>query len=155
MLRALSSALLLLLATGVASCATIMEPPERFLVVDKGGDFVKAITPEESKLWLRDFPDDDRGGLAFWRDALKADLEDNRGYVIISEAEVKDAAGTPGHEFVLESTVNGRAVRELLALFIYGGAFADTVRVVEYVAEKQAFATEVGAVRASLTKLKP
>lgn len=139
----------------VASSCVTMTPPERFLVVDEGGDFMKAITPEESKLWLRDFPDADQGGLAFWRDALKADLKDNRGYVIISEAEVKDGAGTPGHEFVLESTVNGRTVRELLALFVYAGWFEDTIRVVEYVAEKDAFEKEVAGVRTSLGTIQP
>ena len=152
MLRVLSlcSSLLVL-----ASCAAIMTPPERFLVVDEGGSFVKAITPEESKLWLRDFPDDDQGGLAFWRDALKADLQDNRGYVVISEAAVTDSAGTAGHEFVLESTVNGRTVRELCALFVYAGWWSDTIRVVEYVADKEAFESEVASVRASLTTIRP
>lgn len=151
MLRTLS----LVAVLALASCATIMDPPERFLVVDEGGDFVKAITPEESKLWLRDFADDDRGGLAFWRDALLKDLKDNRGYVLVSEAPAKDSAGTPGHELVLESTVNGRTVRELLALFVYEGLFGDTIRVVEYVAEKDTFDKEVAAVRASLTTIRP
>jgi hypothetical protein len=152
MLRTLSLAVALF---NLAACATVMESPERFLVVDEGGTYVKAITPEESKLWLRDFPDDDHGGLAFWRDALKADLKDNRGYVVISEAAAKDSAGTPGHELVLESTVNGRTVRELMALFVYAGMFADTIRVVEYVAEKATFDKEVTAVRASLATIRP
>lgn len=151
MLRILSLAVTVLLS----SCATIMDPPERFLVVDDGGSFVKAITPEESKLWLRDFPDDDRGGLAFWRDALKADLQDNRGYVVVSEGAAKDSAGTPGHEFVLESTVNGRTVRELLVVLVYEGWFSDTIRVVEYVADKETFETEVASVRASVNTIRP
>ncbi len=144
----------LLTVTFGTSCVT-MTPPERFLVVDDGGDYLKAITPEESKLWLRDFPDADKGGLAFWKDALKADLKDNRGYIVISEAAVKDGAGTPGHEFVLESTVNGRTVRELLALFVYAGWFDDTIRVVEYVADKETFEKEVAGVRASLSTIEP
>ena len=147
---------LLALAAVLASSACVtMQPPDRFLVVDEGGTYLKAITPEESKLWLRDFPDADKGGLAFWRDALKADLKDNRGYVVVSEGEVKDAAGTPGHELVLESTVNGRTVRELLALFVYSGWFEDTIRVVEYVAEKETFEKEVAGVRASLATIEP
>lgn len=153
MLRTISL-LSLLFVLASASCVT-MTPPERFLVVDEGGDYLKAITPEESKLWLRDFPDEDKGGLAFWRDALKADLKDNRGYIVISEAEVKDGAGTPGHEMVLESTVNGRTVRELLALFVYAGWFGDTIRVVEYVADKETFEKEVVGVRASLSTIQP
>lgn len=145
----------LVLALASATSCVTMTPPDRFLVVDEGGDYLKAITPEESKLWLRDFPDEDKGGLAFWKDALKADLKDNRGYIVISEGEVKDGAGTPGHEMVLESTVNGRTVRELLALFVYAGWFDDTIRVVEYVAEKDTFEEEVAGVRASLSTIKP
>lgn len=152
MLRILSLAVTVL---ALASCATLIDAPERFLVVDDGGSFVKAITPEESKLWLRDFPDDDRGGLAFWRDALKADLQDNRGYVVVSEGVAQDSAGTPGHELVLESTVNGRTVRELLVVFVYAGWFSDTIRVVEYVAEKDTFETEVASVRASVNTIRP
>ena len=145
----------LVLALASATSCVTMTPPDRFLVVDEGGDYLKAITPEESKLWLRDFPDEDKGGLAFWKDALKADLKDNRGYIVISEGEVKDGAGTPGHEMVLESTVNGRTVRELLALFVYAGWFDDTIRVVEYVAEKDTFEKEVAGVRASLSTIQP
>jgi hypothetical protein len=140
-------------AVAGASACTTMTPPERFLVVHEGGSELKAITPEESKLWLRDFDDDDRGGLAFWVDALRKDFKDNRGYVILSEAEVKDAGGTPGHEIVLETTIHGRPVRELLALFVYGGLWGDTIRVVEYVAEKEAFDKEVDAVRKSLATI--
>ena len=145
----------LVLALASATSCVTMTPPNRFLVVDEGGDYLKAITPEESKLWLRDFPDEDKGGLAFWKDALKADLKDNRGYIVISEGVVKDGAGSPGHEMVLESTVNGRTVRELLALFVYAGWFDDTIRVVEYVAEKDTFEKEVAGVRASLSTIKP
>jgi hypothetical protein len=147
--------ILILLALIASSACITFTPPDRFLVVKRGGDELKAITPEESKLWIRSFDDDDKGGLAFWRDALKADLKDNRGYVVLSEADVKDGANTPGKELVLESTVNGRAVRELMDVFVYGGWFGDTIRVVEYVAEKARFDGEVDGVRKSITTLKP
>ncbi len=139
----------------LASGCISFTPPDRFLVVDKGFDELKAITPEESKLWIRDFDDDDQGGLAFWHDALRTDLKDNRGYLVVSEADVKDGGGTPGKEMVVESTVNGRTFRELLSLFVYGGVFSDTIRVVEYVAEKPTFDKEVDGVRKSVGTLKP
>lgn len=135
-------------------CVT-MTVPERFLVLDRSGDELKAVTPEDSRLWVRDFSDDKQGGLAFWRDALRADFRENRGYVIVSERDVNDGAGTPGHEMVLETTLQGRPVRELLALFVYKGAFDDRIRVVEYVADKAAFDAEVEGVRSSLATLQP
>jgi hypothetical protein len=143
-----------LLLVSTSACITFT-PPDRFLVVRRGIDELKAITPEESKLWIRSFDDDDKGGLAFWRDALKTDLKDNRGYVVISEADVKDGANTPGKEMVLESTVNGRPMRELMDVFVYGGWLSDTIRVVEYVAEKPRFDAEIEGVRKSVSTLKP
>lgn len=145
---------LLLFALLASSCISFT-PPDRFLVVESHGDELKAITPEESKLWIRDFDDDDKGGLPFWKDALRADLKDSRGYLVISEGDVKDGAGTAGKELVLESTVNGRPMRELLSLFVYPGWFSDTIRVVEYIAEKPAFDKEVDGVRKSVGTLKP
>jgi hypothetical protein len=124
-------------------------------VVDEGGDWLKAITPEESKLWVRSFDDEDRGGLAFWRDALWEDLRKNRGYLLVSEGEAKDARGTPGKELVFETSVGGRPVRELLVLFVDSGLCSDTIRVVEYVAEKEQFDKEVAGVRASIATLSP
>src|SRR3979409_1240908 len=96
----------LLFALLFSSCISFT-PPDRFLIVHNSGDDLKAITPEESKLWIRNFDDDDKGGLAFWKDALRADLKDSRGYILVSEGDIKDGAGTAGKELVLESTVNG------------------------------------------------
>ena len=141
------------LAVSASSCLTY-QAPARFLVVDKGGGEIKAITPEESKLWVRSFSDADHGGLAFWADALRADLKTNRGYMIVSEADVKDADGNAGKEIVLESTVNGQPVRELLAVFVHPGWMSDSLRVLEYVAPKAAFDKEVDGVRASEASLK-
>jgi hypothetical protein len=134
-------------------CVTITPPP-RFLVVDEGCDDLKAVTPEDSRLWVRTFDDDDRGGLPFWQDALKEDLTKNRGYVVMSEAETA-AGSVKGHEYVLETTVNGRPVRELLVLFVTEGWFSDSVHVIEYVADKDAFDKELPAVRAAVQTYKP
>lgn len=146
---------IILMTLFVSTGCLTMQAPERFMVTDRGGESLKAITPEESKLWVRSFNDDNEGGLAFWRDALAEDLKKNRGYVILSEADTKDANGNAGKELVFETSVNGRPVRELLALFVYDGMFGDTIRVVEYVAEKDQFEKEVAGVRASIGTMKP
>ena len=54
---------------------------------------------------------------------------------------------------VLETTLSGRPVRELLAVFVVPGWWSNTIRVVEYVADKEAFTTEVEGVRTSLGTL--
>lgn len=143
-----------LLVVALASACVSLEPPARFLVTDRTGDELKAITPEESKLWVRRFTDEDRGGLDFWKDALKSDLKDNRGYVLLSEGPATDGTGAAGHVMTLETTVNGRPVRELIAVFVRPGLLDDSLWVLEYVAPKDVFDKEVESVRASLATLK-
>lgn len=145
----------LLLALGVSGsgCTIAMVVPDRFLVVQDEWGSKRALTPEESKLWVREFDDDSKGTLAFWSEALKADLIKSRGYTLVEEATVKDANGRAGMSMVLETTLSGRPVRELLAVFVVPGWWSNTIRVVEYVADKDAFATEVEGVRTSLGTL--
>ncbi len=148
---ALALALVLALASG--ACVSL-DAPARFLVTDRSGDALKAITPEESKLWVRRFDDEDKGGLDFWKDALKGDLKDNRGYLLLGEAPVKDGTGAAGHSMTLETMVNGRPVRELIAVFVRPGLLGDSIWVLEYVAPKDVFDNEVESVRASLSTLR-
>lgn len=149
--RVTTLALVLVLVGG--ACVSL-EPPARFLVTDRSGDQLKAITPEESKLWVRRFDDEDKGGLEFWRDALKGDLKDNRGYLLLGEAPATDGTGAAGHSMTLETMVNGRPVRELIAVFVRPGLMGDSIWVVEYVAPKDVFDNEVEGVRASLSTLR-
>lgn len=136
------------------SCVT-MQVPDRFLVTERGTDELKAITPEETKLWVRDFGDPDRGDLAFWSETLRRDLVDNRGYTLLAEGKVEDAEGNVGRELLLEATIQGRAVREMLALFVYAGTFENRIRVVELVGEKEPFDAVVEEVRAAVRTLEP
>jgi hypothetical protein len=134
-------------------CVHIEAPPRFLVVTDDWGDW-RAVTPEDSRLWVRVFDDDDDGDLAFWQDALKDDFMNNRGYVLVSEGDTQ-ASGAKGREFVVETTVNGRTVRELLALFVTDGLLSHQVHVVEYVAEKETFEKELPAVRAAISTYSP
>lgn len=152
--RSFAPSCVVLAALSLALGCVSIAPPARFLVVDEGCDELKAVTPEDSRLWVRTFDDDDQGGLPFWQDALKEDLTKNRGYVVVSEGDAS-AGDAKGHEYVLETTVNGRPVRELLVLFVTGGFFWDTVHVIEYVADKDVFEQELPAVRTSVQSYRP
>lgn len=150
-----SSSLVVVAAVGLgAGCTTTIQVPDRFLVTENWCGELRALTPEESKLWIREFTDEDKGSLAFWGEALKADLVKSRGYTLIESVPVKDAAGREGLSLVLETTLSGRPVRELMAVFVLPGWFDNTIRVVEYVADKETFAGEVDGVRASLGTLR-
>jgi hypothetical protein len=131
-----------------------MQVPERFLVIERGPGVLRALTPEESKIWVRDFDDDTKGSATFWKDALKADLIKNRGYTLINEAELSDGGGHKGIVLTLEATLGGRPVRELMGVFVIPGMFSNTIRVAEYVADKEAFDAEVEGVKQGLTTLR-
>lgn len=150
----LTSLLLAAVALGAGCVSFQLQVPQRFLVVEHEGKTLKALTPDESKIWVRDFDDDTFGSLAFWKEALTGDLVKSRGYRLVSEAAVVDGAGRTGASFVLETTLGGRVVRELLAVFVVPGTCANTIRVLEFVADKDAFDAEVGGVTASLTTLR-
>ena len=139
---------------GLLSGCLTMQVPERFLVIESGPGVLRALTPEESKIWVRDFDDDTKGTTTFWKDALKADLLKNRGYTLINESQVVDGGGHSGTMLTLEATLGGRPVRELLAVFVIPGLFSNTIRVAEYVADKEAFDGEVEGVKQGLTTLK-
>ena len=144
--------LLALLAAVVAASGCIsMAVPERFLILDRSPSQLRATTPEESKIWVREFDDDTKASLAFWKDALKADFEKNRGYTLMGEASAKDGAGHEGFEMIWEATLGGRAVREMISVFVVPGLLCNTVRVVEYVADVETFAKEVETVRRSVS----
>lgn len=138
----------------LASSCVSMQVPERFLVTSRGSEELKAITPEETKLWVREFADPDHGDLAFWSDALKRHLVENRGYTILSEQKIEDGGGVVGVEYLLEATIQGRVMRELLALFVHEGAFENRIRVVELVGEQEPFDAVVDEVRASIKTLR-
>jgi len=155
MVRMLTAAVLVVAAVGGTGCATLqMDVPDRFLVIEEEGDSLKAMTPEESKIWVRDFDDDTFGSLTFWRDAVKGDLLKGRGYTLIEETNVKDGLGNDGIALVVETTLSGRPVKELLAVFIVPGWFSNTIRVAEFVADKAAFDSEVAGVKTSLSTLR-
>jgi len=145
-------AVALTFAALTTGCIT-MQVPEDFLVVTDDVDQLKAITPDEVKLWVRDFPDPDRGELAFWRDAVKNDFIENRGYVLIDEGSIKDGNGVEGASFVVETTLQGRATRELVAVFVYDDLCEGRIRVVELVADKERFDQVVDEVREAIGTL--
>lgn len=145
---------MLMASLGVGGCVTTMTPPERFLIVDQEEGSLRALTPEDSKIIVREFSDDSRGSLAFWGDALKADLLKNRGYLLIEESTIVDDDGHQGLQFVLETTLSGQVVRELMAVYVLEGFWDNTIRVAEFVADQEAFDAEMPAVRTAFTTIR-
>lgn len=148
--RALATALLLL--TGCSGIS--MEVPTPFLRLETPRDELKATTPDDARLWVREFEDRDKGGLAFWAATLQNDLTGNRGYQLVGAEDIRDAAGRDGRALHLEATANGEAWSYLVAVFVREGTFSHTIRVAEFVARGEVFAKHVEAVRGALATLR-
>ena len=142
----------LLLLAGCRSIA--MDLPAPFLQLDTPGAELKATTPDDARLWVREFEDRDRGGLAFWAATLQNDLAGNRGYQLVAADDVRDAAGRVGRLLHLEASANGERWSYLVAVFVVEGMFSHTIRVAEFVARDTVFATYADAVRAALPTLR-
>ena len=154
--RATTRAVLAGLALAVlAGCRTPLSLglKEDFLVVERGRDRLRAVAADGSRVRMRQW-DTDGGSLEFWREALRTNLTEGRGYVLAQEGPFTTVGGTPGHEMVLDTTINGRPVRYLVALWVMDGGGDDArVRVVEYVADKPVFERHVTGVRQAISRL--
>ncbi len=137
-------------------CAPLeMELPQGFLQLETGHEELKATTPDEARLWVREFDDRDQGDLSFWSSTLQNDLERRRGYRLVRVDDTEDAAGRAGVVMELAATVEGEPQGYLIAIFVIAGGSTNTIRVVEFVARDAVFAEHAGAVRAALRTLGP
>ena len=133
-------------------CVSIQAPKD-FLVVDQAVGEIKAVTPDDAKLWVRTFDDPNQGSLAFWSQTLKNDLTKNRGYLLVGEEPIKDQAGREGLAILVETTLQGKPTRELLALFVLPGWPDNRIRVVELVADKETFERVLPDVKQAIATL--
>ncbi len=128
-----------------------MDVPSPFLQLETGSHELKATTPDDARLWVREFDDPDEGDLSFWNDALHHDLT-ARGYRTLGDAEqVRDAAGTLGTLRSYAVAIDGTEHGYFAATFVLPGG--GTVRIAEFIAPRERFDTLLDAVRASLATL--
>ncbi len=150
-----SDRLLIVGALLLAGCRGIgMDLPAPFLRLDTERTQLKATTPDDARLWVREFDDRDKGGLAFWAATLQNDLTGNRGYELVAADDVRDRAGRDGRVLHLKATANGQSFQYLVAVFVTEGTFRNTIRVAEFVARDEVFAVHAAAVRTALTTLR-
>jgi len=137
----------LLLSGGVS-----LDVPEGFVLVERQRDQIKAVSPDESKLWLREFPATNRAGLAFWSEALQNHLIHRRGYTLVEQRPVRDGSGLDGLELHFEVASHGVTYRYLVTLYVPDRPFWSSqgkIRVLEFLAPEPAFARHLQLVRRS------
>lgn len=146
--------LLLPLLVPSAGCIS-MELPEPFVVLEKGSSELKAVTPDDARLWVRERSVSEDAKLSFWAEVLRNEFVTNRGYTLVEERAAKDGSGVEGKEYIFEATIEGTAQRYLLAVFVHEGGLSNSVCTVEFVAPKETFAKLVDAVRKAIETLDP
>ncbi len=139
----------------LTACASIeMELPGDFLQLKVPGLQLKATTPDDARLWVRQFDDYDQGDLSFWVRTLRNDLEQNRGYTPIGEEETVAAGDHEGLLMQFAVEVEGVPEGYLVVVFVTAGGRSNTITVLEFVAEKSVYDERLPAVRAALPTLR-
>lgn len=146
-------AALVLLQLG--SCSLYMKVPEGFLKLQTSGRELKAQSPDEARLWVREFTDADQGKLEFWAKALSRDLSEGRGYQLTDTLEVRDLAKRQGTELRFATKLGGTRRGYMIAIFVIEGWNSNTIRVVEFTAEKSVFDRYIEAVHLAISSLGP
>lgn len=136
------AALLCALLALAASCSVTMDLPQDFLRLETTGD-LKAVSGDDARIWVREFETPDEAPLAFWVEALRHDLVQQRGYDLIAEGDVEDGDGRAGRWFECAANVRGERIGYLIAVWTR----ADTVRVAEFAARAEVFAARRDAIR--------
>lgn len=136
----------------VASCAMQMDLPTGFLRLKarESGD-VRAVTAGDARIWVRDFAVDEGASLNFWITALRADLEQARGYRLVpKDVPFVDAAGHKG--CLIEGTiaVGGEVHGYLVSVLQLDGKH---LRIAEFSAREAEFLVHVEAVRTAVTTI--
>jgi len=138
----------------LGACAGLrLDVPAPFLRLHTSGDEVKAVTPDDARLWVRTFADPDGGDLGFWSETLRRNLV-ARGYEVQEPSEVHDAAGRQGRCFRCAATVDGARFGYLVAVFVSAGSGAHQIAVVEFTALEAAFSAHVDDVLRALATLR-
>jgi hypothetical protein len=140
----------------LGACGSVrMDLPPEFLQLETPRAELKATTPDDARLWVRQFGDRDQGDLAFWAETLKLDLVRNRGYVLSGEEEVQDRNGTRGVQMQFGVTTEGEPHGYLVAVFIHEGGSENTIVVAEFVAPTAVFEKYLDAVQTAMSTIDP
>jgi hypothetical protein len=127
-----------------------MKTPDGFIVVDSTKYEMQALTPEDARLWLREFSVNEDADLEFWTKALKTHFVENRGYKLLDESKVMDRLDkSQGHQLLFEAYTDRGPVHYLVTYSLRDRGFLAAnkiVQVTEFAAEPKLFAEYVEAI---------
>lgn len=129
-----------------------MEAPDGFLVVKESRHELQAVSPDDARVWWREFPVDNKTGPEFWAKAIQTHLVDHLGYRLIDQSEVVSFKQQPGHQMLFEADSDQGPVRYLLTILrkpkpVWSRRGA--IQVIEFAAPANLYADYVNAVGAA------
>ena len=135
---------------GFFSNKTPMETPRGFIAAGSGKHELQALTPDDARLWMREFSVHEDGDLEFWTKAITTHFVDNRGYKLLDSSMVS-ARETKhfGHQLLFESFTDQRPAYYLITYSLFDRGFLKSdykIQVVEFVATPEQFAAYVESV---------
>lgn len=143
----------------LAGCKVAMQLPPDFLCLQRSSDEYKAITPDDGRLWVREFADPAQGTLQFWTTTLQNDCVHNRGYELVGTTAVHDGSGHAGQQLEFRAVAGGERHGYLVSVFVLPPSswpFSQQwLLVAEFAARESVFASRLDAVRSAIGTLQP
>ncbi|MCA8956344.1 MAG: hypothetical protein KDC87_09730 [Planctomycetes bacterium] len=137
------------------SCAVRATLPPQFLEIQATSTSLKATTASNALFWVERFDIPRQGtDLAFWVEALRTELVDNRGYTLVRTEDLTTAADAAGKVLEFSATAEGAPHGYLVALFVDRGWFRTNAWAARLTAEKAEFEKQRDAVKAALRTLR-
>lgn len=117
-------ALLLLAVLALAACGRpfdVKTAPGFVALENQEQHAYRATTPEGVVVGVRVVDDEDRGGLAFWTQALVLQLRDVSGYALLESTDTASADGTRGRLLKFGHDEDGKPYAYWVAVFLAQG----------------------------------
>ncbi len=110
---------------GLAACAVTPESsiPEGYVSVPTRGDEVaSAVAPTGNRMVVKRHPNPPEGTLEFWRDAVRNELVDGRGYEVVESRGVAGTGGAPAWEMLFRVIRQEGPYLYLVTVRVAGGS---------------------------------
>jgi hypothetical protein len=160
-----NSAVLLALSLAAAGCGeaavaprSALETPESFLELDQleYSEYVyRAASADGVVVGLREIPNERRGSLGFWSDAIRNQLRDGGAYALLDERDVTGQGGLRGRQLRFGRDQAGHPFRYWVTLFVRNEGDAPWLWIIEAGGEQETFDQHQDAVSALIASFAP
>ena len=145
-----------MIALLVSAGCRLVDPPHGYVELDSPPPpyTFQAVSPEDSRFAVRVVDNEGDGSLDFWVQAVRNQLERNRGYVFLSSGDLTTTRGLSGKELLFETSSKGAKFLYLVGIFPYSSIFGDWIYIVEAGGEEATVKNDLEALRAAVKSLR-